>query len=87
MICASIGVVKVEWQKREDALGKWITTGVMKFVTALVVQFTPDTEFHKMCCLVCALGLIIAVFGALLDLLLSCCVQYQQREKCPRGSW
>ena len=32
VICASIGVAKVEWRKREDAPGIWITTGVMKFV-------------------------------------------------------
>ena len=80
VICASIRVVKVEWRKREDGPGIWITSGIMKFVTVLVVQFTPDTEFHKICCLVCALGLIIAIFGALLDLLLSCCVQSPQRE-------
>ena len=80
VICASIGVVKIEWRKREDAPGIWITTRVMKFVTAMVVQFKPDTEFHKKCCQVCALGLIIALFWALLDLSLSCCVGSQQRE-------
>mgnify|MGYP001795275240 CR=1 FL=1 len=79
-ICMLIGAAKIEWRKREDAPGIWITSGVMKFVTALVVQFKPNTEFHKICCLACALGLIIAVFGALLDLSLSCCVGSQQRE-------
>ena len=68
LICVSIGAAKIEWRKREDAPGIWITSGIMKLVSALVVQFTPNTEFHKICCIGCAFGLMIAVFGALLDL-------------------
>ena len=72
-LCGLVGIIKyVDGSGRtpQRTACNWISTGVMKIVSSLVVYNTPQTTvFHKSCCVGCIISLIISSFGAFINLL------------------
>ena len=71
-LCLLIGITKCCIDDRQRSIMAWTVSGLTKIVTTLVVYNTPDTDFNLLCCLGCILGLIIAIIGSLVDILMSC---------------